>query len=65
MPTARFVRFIYAFFEIREPTLREQSYAKMQALKLNSLRPQKGLKIEIAFFQRRDAQMLAMTLASL
>jgi len=45
--------------------LRERSYAKMQALKLNPLRPEKGLEIEMANIQRRDVQMLAMALASL
>jgi len=53
MPTARVVRVIYIFF------------AKMQALKLNPLRPEKGLEIEMANIQRRDVQMLAMALASL
>ena len=58
MPTARVVRVIYIFFEIREPTLRERSYAKMQALKRNPLRPQKGLEVDMTLSQRSFAHYL-------
>ena len=58
MPTARVVRVIYSFFEIREPTLRERSYAKMQALKRNPLRPQKGLEVDMTLSQRNFAHYL-------